>query len=249
MIGSPNDVVTHFGFKHVKENEKAKLVSEVFDSVAYKYDIMNDIMSFGMHRLWKEFVLQTAMIKNGDRILDIAGGTGDMSLGFGRIVGESGEVWHTDINSSMLKIGRKRLIDKGVIAYQCLCDAEMLPFPSNYFDIVCVAFGLRNMTHKEIALKEMYRVLKTGGALCVLEFSKIHKSLERIYEIYSFKVLPVIGKIIAKDKDSYQYLSESIRMHPDQEQLKKMMVNAGFVQVKYNNLSFGITALHKGYKV
>lgn len=239
---------THFGFKTVTEDKKASLVADVFHSVAKSYDIMNDVMSFGLHRIWKKFTLFTSEIKSGDKILDIAGGTGDMTKGFKKIVGDSGEVWHTDINSSMLKVGRDRLLDEGILTPQCLCDAEKLPFPDNYFNGVCVSFGLRNMTHKDIALKEMYRVLKPGGILMVLEFSKVHKPLDKIYDIYSFKLLPLMGKVIAKDADSYQYLAESIRMHPDQETLKEMMLEAGFDKVKYHNLTFGVTALHKGYK-
>lgn len=239
---------THFGFKTVTEDKKASLVADVFHSVAKNYDIMNDVMSFGLHRIWKKFTLFTSEIKSGDKILDIAGGTGDMTKGFKKIVGDSGEVWHTDINSSMLKVGRDRLLDEGILTPQCLCDAEKLPFPDNYFNGVCVSFGLRNMTHKDIALKEMYRVLKPGGILMVLEFSKVHKPLDKIYDIYSFKLLPLMGKVIAKDADSYQYLAESIRMHPDQETLKEMMLVAGFDKVKYHNLTFGVTALHKGYK-
>jgi demethylmenaquinone methyltransferase/2-methoxy-6-polyprenyl-1,4-benzoquinol methylase len=241
-------MTTHFGFKNVEEHMKAGLVADVFHSVAKNYDVMNDVMSFGLHRIWKKFTLFTSELKPGDKVLDIAGGTGDMSLGFKKIVGDNGIVWHTDINSSMLKTGRDRLIDKGIITPQCLCDAEKLPFPDNYFNAVCVSFGLRNMTHKDLALKEMYRVLAPGGVLFVLEFSKIHKPLEKLYDLYSFKLLPFMGKIIAKDQESYQYLAESIRMHPDQETLKQMMLNAGFDQVNYHNLTFGITALHKGYK-
>ncbi|MCE3268041.1 MAG: bifunctional demethylmenaquinone methyltransferase/2-methoxy-6-polyprenyl,4-benzoquinol methylase [Burkholderiales bacterium] len=241
-------MTTHFGFKNVEENQKADLVADVFHSVAKNYDIMNDVMSFGLHRIWKKFTLFTSEVKPGDKVLDIAGGTGDMTLGFKKIVGSSGEVWHTDINSSMLKTGGKRLIDKGIITPQCLCDAEKLPFPNNYFNAICVSFGLRNMTHKDLALKEMNRVLAPGGALFVLEFSKVHKPLEKLYDLYSFKLLPFMGKIIAKDEDSYQYLAESIRMHPDQETLKQMMQEAGFDKVDYYNLTFGITALHKGYK-
>ncbi|MCE2706055.1 MAG: bifunctional demethylmenaquinone methyltransferase/2-methoxy-6-polyprenyl-1,4-benzoquinol methylase UbiE [Proteobacteria bacterium] len=240
---------THFGFKDVNEADKSNLVADVFHSVAKNYDIMNDVMSFGLHRLWKKFTLFTAEIKPGAKVLDIAGGTGDMTLGFKNIVGDTGEVWHTDINSSMLKQGKDRLIDEGIITPQCLCDAEKLPFKDNYFNAVCVSFGLRNMTHKDIALQEMYRVLAPGGILFVLEFSKIHKPLTKLYDFYSFKLLPLMGKLIAKDEESYRYLAESIRMHPDQETLKQMMLDAGFARVKYNNLTLGITALHKGYKV
>lgn len=249
MSSNNNDNKTHFGFKNVNENEKANLVAEVFHSVAKNYDIMNDVMSMGLHRIWKKFTLFTAEIKTGANVLDIAGGTGDMTLGFKKIVGETGEVWHTDINSSMLKEGRNRLINKGIITPQCLCDAEKLPFPDNYFDAVCVSFGLRNMTHKDQALKEMYRVLKPAGILFILEFSKVNKPLTKLYDFYSFKILPLMGKIIAKDEESYRYLAESIRMHPDQETLKQMMLDAGFTKAKYHNLTFGVTALHKGYKV
>jgi demethylmenaquinone methyltransferase/2-methoxy-6-polyprenyl-1,4-benzoquinol methylase len=203
---------THFGFKQINESDKAHMVSDVFHSVAKNYDIMNDVMSLGIHRLWKKFTLFTAEIKSGAKVLDIAGGTGDMTLGFKKIVGNTGEVWHTDINSSMLKSGRDRLINKGIITPQCLCDAENLPFPNNYFDAVIVSFGLRNMTHKDKALQEMYRVLNHGGVLFVLEFSKINKQLQKLYDIYSFKILPLMGKIIAKDMESYLYLAESIRM-------------------------------------
>lgn len=239
---------THFGFKDVAEEKKADLVAEVFHSVASNYDIMNDVMSLGMHRLWKKFTFFTAELKSGHKVLDIAGGTGDMSKGFKKIVGETGEVWHTDINSSMLKVGRDRLLNEGILTPQCLCDAEKLPFPDNYFNAVCVSFGLRNMTHKDIALSEMQRVLKPGGVLMVLEFSKVYKPLAKFYDLYSFKFLPMMGKLIAKDADSYQYLAESIRMHPDQETLQQMMYDAGFAKVKYHNLTLGITALHKGYK-
>lgn len=239
---------THFGFQKVDEDKKADLVASVFHSVAKNYDIMNDVMSMGLHRLWKKFTFFTSEIKVGDKVLDIAGGTGDMTLGFKKIVGETGEVWHTDINSSMLKVGRDRLIDEGILTPQCLCDAERLPFPDSYFNAVCVSFGLRNMTHKETALAEMYRVLKPGGILFVLEFSKVAKPLEKIYDLYSFKLLPFMGKLIANDAESYKYLAESIRMHPDQETLKQMMLDCGFAKVNYHNLTFGITALHKGYK-
>ena len=226
---------THFGFKTVEEDKKANLVADVFHSVAGNYDIMNDVMSMGMHRVWKQFTFFTAELKSGDKLLDIAGGTGDMSKGFKKIVGETGEVWHTDINSSMLKVGRDRLLNEGILTPQCLCDAEKLPFPDNYFNGVCVSFGLRNMTHKDLALSEMYRVLKPGGILMVLEFSKVYKPLSKLYDLYSFKFLPLMGKLIAKDAESYQYLAESIRMHPDQEILQQMMYDAGFAKVKYHN--------------
>jgi demethylmenaquinone methyltransferase/2-methoxy-6-polyprenyl-1,4-benzoquinol methylase len=244
-----NDKTTHFGYKTVEEDKKSSLVADVFHSVAGKYDIMNDVMSFGMHRIWKQFTFYTAEVKSGHKVLDIAGGTGDISKGFKKIVGDTGEIWHTDINSSMLKAGRDRLLNEGILTPQCLCDAEKLPFPDNYFNAVCVSFGLRNMTHKDEALKEMYRVLKPGGVLMVLEFSKVSKPLEKLYDLYSFKLLPMMGKFIANDAESYQYLAESIRMHPDQETLKQMMYDAGFAKVKYHNLTFGVTALHKGYKI
>ncbi|WP_308018608.1 bifunctional demethylmenaquinone methyltransferase/2-methoxy-6-polyprenyl-1,4-benzoquinol methylase UbiE [Neisseria cinerea] len=239
---------THFGFSTVNEDEKAGKVAEVFHSVAKNYDIMNDVMSAGLHRVWKHFTINTAYLKKGDKVLDIAGGTGDLSRGWAKRVGKEGEVWLTDINSSMLTVGRDRLLNEGMILPVSLADAEKLPFPDNYFNLVSVAFGLRNMTHKDTALKEMYRVLKSGGTLLVLEFSKIHKPLEGAYDFYSFKLLPVMGRLIAKDAESYQYLAESIRMHPDQETLKQMMLDAGFDSVDYHNMSAGIVALHKGVK-
>ncbi len=239
---------THFGYQSVAPEQKAKLVADVFHSVASNYDLMNDVMSLGMHRLWKQFTFFSAEIKPGNRVLDIAGGTGDMTRGFKKIVGEQGEVWHTDINSSMLKIGRERLLNQGILTPQCLCDAEQLPFPDDYFHAVCVSFGLRNMTNKELAIQEMFRVLQPGGVLMILEFSHIHKPLRKLYDLYSFKLLPLMGKIIAKDSASYQYLAESIRQHPDQETLAQMMKDGGFATVKYFNLTCGVTALHKGYK-
>lgn len=248
MNHNPDNKTTHFGFLDVKEEQKAGLVADVFHNVAPKYDLMNDIMSMGLHRLWKRFTLFTSEIKVGDKVLDIAGGTGDMTMGLKKIVGDNGVVWHTDINSSMLKIGRDRLLNNGIITPQCLCDAEKLPFRDNYFDAVCVAFGLRNMTHKDIALKEMYRVLRPGGVLLVLEFSKIIKPFAKIYDLYSFKILPTMGKLIAKDSDSYTYLAQSIRKHPNQEVLAQMLFDSGFAKVSIHNLTFGITALHKGYK-
>jgi demethylmenaquinone methyltransferase / 2-methoxy-6-polyprenyl-1,4-benzoquinol methylase len=233
---------THFGFKTVAEAEKAKKVGEVFHSVARKYDLMNDVMSFGMHRGWKR-------VAKGDRVLDIAGGSGDLSLLFAQKVGEQGEVILTDINASMLAVGRDRLIDDGIPVPALQCDAEKLPFPDQHFDCVIVAFGLRNMTHKDKALAEMQRVLKIGGRLLVLEFSQIWKPLAPIYDAYSFKLLPLMGKIFAKDADSYQYLAESIRMHPDQETLKQMLLDAGLTKVDYYNLAAGAVALHKGWKL
>ena len=242
------DKQTHFGYRTVNESEKAAKVAEVFHSVAKKYDIMNDVMSGGLHRVWKHFTITTARVPKGGKVLDIAGGTGDLSRGWANRVGKDGEVWLTDINSSMLSVGRDRLLNEGLLLPVAVCDAEKLPFPDNYFDLVSVSFGLRNMTHKDAALKEMHRVLKPGGTLLVLEFSKVAKPLAPAYDLYSFKLLPLMGKLIAKDADSYQYLAESIRMHPDQETLKQMMLDAGFNSVDYHNMSAGIVALHKGVK-
>lgn len=239
---------THFGFQSVPETEKARKVGAVFHSVAKRYDLMNDIMSAGMHRLWKRFTIEVSGVKRGDRVLDIAGGTGDLSRLFANKIGETGELVLTDINASMLGIGRDRLVDEGIATPAVQCDAEKLPFPDQHFDCVCVAFGLRNMTHKERALEEMQRVLKPGGRLLVLEFSKAWKPLAPLYDAYSFKLLPLMGKFFARDADSYQYLAESIRMHPDQETLRQMMLNVGFAKVDYYNLAAGIVALHKGWK-
>jgi demethylmenaquinone methyltransferase / 2-methoxy-6-polyprenyl-1,4-benzoquinol methylase len=239
---------THFGFKSVDETEKARHVRGVFDSVAPKYDLMNDLMSAGLHRAWKAFTVLVANLREGDRALDIAGGTGDLALAFSRKVGKSGTVVHTDINEAMLSTGRNRLIDKGVHLPTLVCDAEQLPFPDNYFDVVSVAFGLRNMTHKDIALAEMNRVLKPHGRLLVLEFSRVAPPLEKAYDWYSFKVLPRLGKLVAGDDASYRYLAESIRMHPGQEELKSLMKQAGFGHVDYHNLTAGIAALHVGIK-
>uniref|UniRef100_UPI00333E8541 class I SAM-dependent methyltransferase n=1 Tax=Diaphorobacter ruginosibacter TaxID=1715720 RepID=UPI00333E8541 len=208
---------THFGFQTVDEKDKARHVRGVFDSVASKYDVMNDLMSGGLHRAWKAYTVMVANLKEGDQVLDIAGGTGDLGLAFSKKVGASGTVVHTDINEAMLRVGRDRLINKGVVLPTLVCDAEKLPFPDNHFDLVSVAFGLRNMTHKEQALKEMCRVLRPRGRLLVLEFSKIAKPLEKAYDWYSFNVLPRIGSMVAGDADSYRYLAESIRMHPGQE--------------------------------
>jgi demethylmenaquinone methyltransferase/2-methoxy-6-polyprenyl-1,4-benzoquinol methylase len=239
---------THFGFKTVEETEKQQKVGEVFHSVASKYDLMNDVMSVGMHRGWKRFAVEISGVNAGDKVLDIAGGSGDLSKLFAKKVGLAGEVILTDINASMLAVGRDRMIDAGLSVPAMQCNAEQLPFADNSFDCVIVAFGLRNMTHKDIALKEMQRVLKVGGRLLVLEFSKVWQPLEKLYDVYSFKLLPFMGKLIAKDEASYQYLAESIRMHPDQETLKQMMLDAGLGKVDYYNLSAGVVALHKGYK-
>ncbi|SEN18930.1 demethylmenaquinone methyltransferase [Nitrosospira multiformis] len=239
---------THFGFKTVSETEKAREVAGVFDSVAERYNLMNDLMSGGMHRLWKRFAIETSGVRTGDRVLDIAGGTADLSSLFLEQVGSRGEVWLTDINNSMLTIGRDRLLDEGTAVPVAQCDAEKLPFPTNYFDCVSVAFGLRNMTHKDVALKEMLRVLRPGGCVIVLEFSRIWKPLQWLYDLYSFKVLPAMGSLVANDQDSYRYLAESIRVHPGQEELKQLMQKAGFERVEYFNLAANAVALHRGYK-
>ena len=239
---------THFGFKTVDETEKAKHVRGVFDSVASKYDVMNDLMSMGLHRVWKAYTVQVANLKEGDQVLDIAGGTGDLAMAFAKKVGATGRVVHTDINEAMLSTGRDRLVDHGLALPTLVCDAEKLPFPDGHFNVVSVAFGLRNMTHKDVALKEMCRVLKPGGKLLVLEFSKVAKPLEKAYDWYSFKILPNLGKLVAGDADSYRYLAESIRMHPDQPTLGALMETAGFGRVRWHNLTLGVVALHEGVK-
>jgi demethylmenaquinone methyltransferase/2-methoxy-6-polyprenyl-1,4-benzoquinol methylase len=240
---------THFGFERVPERDKARKVAGVFESVAPKYDLMNDLMSLGLHRLWKAFAVQLSGVRAGDRVLDIAGGWGDLARALARRAGPSGEVWLTDINGAMLAVGRDRLLDEGVVAPVAQCDAEHLPFPSDRFDCATVAFGLRNMTHKDRALAEMRRVLKPGGRLLVLEFSKVWKPLEKPYDWYSFKVLPWLGKRVADDESAYRYLAESVRVHPDQEQLRGMMEQAGFENVEYFNLAAGVVALHRGWKL
>lgn len=244
-----SDKQTHFGYETVAEEEKAGRVAQVFSSVAGNYDIMNDLMSMGLHRLWKRFTIEIANVRPGQRVLDVAGGTADLSLAFAKRVGETGEVWLTDINHAMLAVGRDRVTDKGYLLPVAQCDAEKLPFPDNYFDLVTVAFGLRNMTHKDAALAEMRRVLRPGGRLLVLEFSHIWKPLAPAYDLYSFKVLPWLGDKVAKDADSYRYLAESIRMHPDQDTLKAMLEAAGLARVEYFNLAAGAVALHRGYKL
>jgi len=240
---------THFGYKTIPEDEKNYRVSEVFNSVTPTYDVMNDVMSVGLHRLWKLFTIVQAAARPGFKVLDIASGTGDLAKAFAKCVGPTGEVWLTDINESMLRVGRDRILNNGSPSPALVCNAEKLPFPSNYFDRVSVAFGLRNMTHKDVALAEMQRVLKPGGKLLVLEFSKIWDILRYPYDLYSFSVLPWLGKKIAGDSESYRYLAESIRMHPDQNTLKQMIGSAGFHGVKYFNLTAGVVALHIGLKI
>jgi len=251
-IGLMTDKTTHFGFKEVPYEEKVRKVAGVFHSVADKYDIMNDLMSFGVHRIWKRYTIELSGVRQGHRVLDLAGGTGDLAARFSRMVGREGQVVLADINDSMIKVGRERLTDRGIagnINY-VQANAESLPFPDSYFDVITMAFGLRNVTDKDAALRSMFRVLKPGGQLMVLEFSKpVVKPLNPIYDTYSFKILPVLGKLIANDSDSYQYLAESIRKHPDQETLKGMMESAGFERCEYHNLTGGIVALHRGYKL
>jgi demethylmenaquinone methyltransferase/2-methoxy-6-polyprenyl-1,4-benzoquinol methylase len=237
---------THFGYTTVDEREKAERVAGVFTSVASNYDVMNDVMSLGLHRVWKAFTVRQANVRPGMKVLDIAGGTGDLALAFAQRTGSSGQVWLTDINGAMLAHGRDRLLDAGRMLPLAQCDAERLPFPGGYFDVVSVAFGLRNMTHKDVALAEMRRVLKPGGRLLVLEFSRIWQPLAPLYDAYSFGVLPWLGKRIAGDSDSYRYLAESIRMHPAQQELAQMMERAGFEHVQWFNLTAGVCALHVG---
>ena len=239
---------THFGFEEVDEQGKAGKVAGVFSSVAGRYDLMNDLMSAGLHRVWKRFAVALSGVREGSRVLDVAGGTGDLARLLAQRVGSSGQVWLTDINADMLLRGRDRLIDAGQLLPAVRCDAEKLPYPDDYFDCVTVAFGLRNMTHKDAALRDMFRVLRPGGRLLVLEFSRVWKPLEPLYDAYSFKVLPLLGKLIADDADSYRYLAESIRMHPSQAELADLMREAGFEQVEYFNLSAGVVALHRGFK-
>ena len=239
---------THFGFESVDERDKARRVRGVFDSVAPRYDLMNDLMSLGLHRAWKAYTVVAANVRPGDQVLDIAGGTGDLALAFARKAGPTGRVVHTDINEAMLRTGRDRLLDAGVALPTVVCDAEKLPFASGSFDLVSVAFGLRNMTHKNIALAEMNRVLKPGGKLLVLEFSKVAQPLRKLYDWYSFNVLPQLGRVVAGDSDSYRYLAESIRVHPDQQELKALMQEGGFGHVDYHNMSGGVVALHVGIK-
>jgi demethylmenaquinone methyltransferase/2-methoxy-6-polyprenyl-1,4-benzoquinol methylase len=240
---------THFGYRQVPEDEKAKRVGDVFRSVASSYDLMNDLMSLGLHRAWKRFALELSGVRAGSRVLDVASGSGDLARAFARRAGSSGQVWMTDINAAMLGVGRDRMIDSGLSAPMALCDAEKLPFPDATFDCVSVAFGLRNMTHKDRALAEMARVTRPGGRVLVLEFSRVWKPLERAYDAYSFGILPKIGRYVARDEEAYRYLAESIRMHPDQETLKGMMEQAGLARVEYFNMTAGVVALHRGFRL
>jgi demethylmenaquinone methyltransferase/2-methoxy-6-polyprenyl-1,4-benzoquinol methylase len=242
---------THFGYKEVKAEAKAGLVADVFHSVAARYDLMNDLMSGGIHRIWKRFTIELSGVRKGNAVLDIAGGTGDLAARFAEIVGDEGRVVLADINDSMLQVGRDKLLDKGMQSNLefVQADAQFLPFPDNSFDCITIAFGLRNVTDKSLALRSMLRVLKPGGRLLVLEFSKPDNDLlSKAYDTYSFKVLPFMGKLVTNDSDSYQYLAESIRMHPDQDTLKDMMEDAGFERCEYHNMTGGIVALHKGVK-
>ena len=246
-----SDKTTHFGYKTVNVEEKADKVAEVFHSVAAKYDLMNDLMSGGVHRLWKRITIEMSGVRRGDKVLDIAGGTGDLTAKFSRIVGSEGTVVLADINDSMLKVGRDRLMDRGVVnnVRFSQADAQHLPFPDNTFDVITIAFGLRNVTDKDLALRSMLRVLKPGGRLLVLEFSKpANPVLSKIYDTYSFSILPKLGKLFADDSDSYQYLAESIRMHPDQQTLQNMMDDAGFANTDFHNMTGGVVALHRGVK-
>ena len=240
---------THFGYQQVPEEEKARRVGQVFSSVAPSYDVMNDLMSLGLHRLWKRFALEMSGVRAGSRVLDVASGSGDLALAFAKRVGPSGQVVMTDINAEMLGVGRDKLLDAGHFAPLARCDAEQLPFASESFDCVSVAFGLRNMTHKDRALAEMARVTRAGGRVLVLEFSRPWKPLQGAYDAYSFQVLPKLGKYVARDEAAYRYLAESIRMHPDQRELKSMMEAAGLAQVEYFNLAAGVVALHRGWKI
>ncbi len=239
---------TDFGYQRIDETAKAARVAGVFSSVAGRYDLMNDLMSVGLHRLWKAFAVSQSGVRAGQRVLDVAGGSGDLALEFSRRAGPAGEVWLTDVNAAMLQTGRDRLLDRGRALPSVRCDAERLPFPADYFDCVSVAFGLRNMTRKDRALAEMHRVLRPGGRLLVLEFSRVWRPLARAYDWYSFKVLPWLGERIAGDAAAYRYLAESIREHPDQEGVKLLMERAGLERVDYFNLSAGIVALHRGFK-
>jgi demethylmenaquinone methyltransferase / 2-methoxy-6-polyprenyl-1,4-benzoquinol methylase len=248
FCGSMDKKPTDFGFQQVPEGEKARRVAGVFSSVAGRYDLMNDLMSGGLHRVWKRFAVELCGVREGARVLDVAGGTGDLASLLARRAGARGEVWLTDINADMLARGRDRLIDEGQALPVARCDAERLPFPADYFDCVVVGFGLRNVTRKQAALAEMLRVLRPGGRALVLEFSRVWKPLAPLYDLYSFRFLPWLGKTVAGDADSYRYLAESIRMHPSQEELKSLMERAGFARVEFFNLSAGVVAVHRGFK-
>ncbi len=250
-MAKPQDDTTHFGYQSVAPDEKAGLVREVFDSVATRYDIMNDLMSAGLHRLWKRFTVDQAALRSGDVVLDLAGGTGDLARAFSRKVGKDGHVVLADINAAMLRQGRTRLVDAGVAGNLSIAqvDAQHLPFADKTFDCIAIAFGLRNVTDKDAALRSMHRALRPGGKAMILEFSEPNRMIKPAYDLYSFKVLPTLGKLVANDADSYQYLAESIRMHPDQETLQRMMEDAGFERCRYHNLAAGIVALHVGYRV
>ncbi len=252
MTNQKQSDTTHFGYQQVPVEEKVERVAGVFHSVAAKYDLMNDLMSFGVHRIWKHFTIQLAGVRRGQRVLDLAGGTGDLAARFASIVGPAGEVVLADINDSMLKVGRENLTNKGVVGNvkYVQANAERLPFPDNHFNCITIAFGLRNVTDKDAALRSMYRVLKPGGRLLVLEFSKpVVPGLNKLYDAYSFTLLPLMGKLVTNDADSYRYLAESIRMHPDQETLRAMMEQAGFERCDYHNLTGGIVAVHRGFKL
>lgn len=245
-----SESTTHFGFTQVPMPEKVKRVAQVFESVAPHYDLMNDLMSLGIHRLWKRFAIELANVQRGQRVLDLAGGTGDLAAKFSKLVGETGEVVLADINPAMLQQGRTRLLNEGILVDYAQVNAEKLPFADNSFDVISIAFGLRNVTDKSAALASMLRVLKPGGRVIILEFSELQVApLKPLYDAYSFKILPFLGKLIAKDADSYRYLAESIRMHPNQKTLQGMMEEVGFAQCNYYNLSGGIVAIHRGYKL